>query len=339
FVPVIIPVAKQFAIVPPPLPPDMPPAPLTEYQNVINKISDRNLHNALQEMQVRYDVQQKELEIVQQQAEIERQTTIRNYSFMGLGVVIIVAGLMAIILVQRNKRNAVLSETNATKDKFFSIISHDLKNPAFAQRDGLKTLMDYASKTDKIDAYTLSNSLSKLYKSVNGMIELLKNLLNWAQLQTGRTTYRPVRFNLMEAIQSDMGVIKSMAERKNITFDAQTPQTALITADENMLATVVRNLLANAVKFTEEDGKVSLEITERGDKFIVSVSDTGIGMTHEQLQNLFRIDRQQSTHDTTGEQGTGLGLIVCKEFLEKHDSRLHVESREGVGSRFWFEVG
>ena len=129
-----------------------------------------------------------------------------------------------------------------------------------------------------------------------------------------------------------------MAERKGIALDALTPPAVFITADENMLVTVVRNLLANAVKFTAAGGKVSLEITETDGKHIVAVSDTGTGMTPEQLQNLFRIDRQQSREGTAGEQGSGLGLIVCREMLQKNGSTLHVESEAGKGSRFWFEV-
>jgi signal transduction histidine kinase len=133
-------------------------------------------------------------------------------------------------------------------------------------------------------------------------------------------------------------IIKSMAERKDIDFEAHTPSSAVITGDENMLVTVVRNLLTNAVKFTGAGGKVSLQITECNSKYIVAVSDTGVGMSPEQLQNLFRIDRQHLRKGTAGEQSSGLGLIVCKEMLEKNGSRLNVESEEGKGSRFWFEI-
>ena len=308
---------------------------LNKLSDVTSKISDTNLHNSLQEMEVKYNVQKIELENTRQRAEIERHRIIRN---MGLAVFLLIVGFLTIIVILHKKRNRALVETNTMKDKFFSIISHDLKNPAFAQRDGLKALMDYANKTEKIDTNLLSNSLSRLHHTATGMVELLKNLLNWAQLQTGRDIYKPAPFNLVSKIQPDMGVIRNMAERKNITFDAQIPQKAIITADENMLTAIVRNLLSNAVKFTKEGGKVSLEITERGGKTVVTVSDTGIGMTAEQKQNLFRIDRQQSTQDTTGEQGTGLGLIVCREFLEQHGTTLNVESEKGKGSRFWFEV-
>ncbi|MCL2511545.1 MAG: tetratricopeptide repeat-containing sensor histidine kinase [Bacteroidales bacterium] len=305
---------------------------LKKLNDLTTKMSDKNMHDALQEMEVKYEVAQNEL---RHKEEIERQRVIRNYIFIGLAGALLVVALLVVIIVQRNKRNRALVETNTLKDKFFSIISHDLKNPAKAQRDNLELLVLYA---DKLDAQKVSDKHRELLKSANGLLDLLENLLNWAKTQTGRDTSQYAKFNLVAAFQSEINVVKNMAERKNITFEALTPATAFITADENMLKTVVRNLLANAVRFTEENGKVSLEITQRSGKLTVTVCDTGKGMTKEQQQNLFRIDRQQSTQDTAGEQGTGLGLIICKEFLKKHGTELHVESEEGKGSKFWFEV-
>jgi signal transduction histidine kinase len=190
----------------------------------------------------------------------------------------------------------------------------------------------------QMDVNTLSDLLSDLLKSANGLADMLKNLLKWAKLQTGREIYHPLPFDLFDAIQPDLEVIKSMAERKDIDFKVAAPPSAIITGDENMLVTVVRNLLTNAVKFTGAGGNVSLRITGCNGKYIVAVSDTGVGMAQEQLQNLFRIDRQHLRKGTAGEQSSGLGLIVCKEMLEKHGSRLNVESEEGKGSKFWFEV-
>ena len=135
-----------------------------------------------------------------------------------------------------------------------------------------------------------------------------------------------------------------MAERKRITFETQMPPSSIISGDKNMLSTVVRNLLANAVKFTAKGGTVTLNISPRictdaachVSTVVVSITDTGIGMSPEQQQNLFRLDVQQSRKGTAGEQGSGLGLIVCREFLEKNNATLYVESEEGRGSRFWF---
>jgi len=235
----------------------------------------------------------------------------------------------------RARRNRELAQMNAIKDKFFSIISHDLKNPALAQRDALQLLTDSG---DQWEAGTRSNYYLQLLKSSNALVDLLRNLLNWAQIQTGRETYHPLPFNLVAALQPDLEVIKSMAARKDIIFEAGLPPSAVITGDENMLITVIRNLLTNAVKFTEAGGHISLLVNETDGRFTVLVRDTGMGMTPEQMQNLLRIDRQHSMLGTANETGTGLGLIVCQDMLQKHGSFLRIESEEGVGSQFWFEI-
>jgi signal transduction histidine kinase len=165
--------------------------------------------------------------------------------------------------------------------------------------------------------------------------------------------YKPIDFDLVAALRSDINVVKNMAENKHISFDIYLPETAIITADKNMLTTVIRNMLTNAVKFTGEGGKIELVILSNNDKYTdqdvnndwqndakkwrISVFDSGIGISTTQQQTLFDLN-QQSTAGTRGERGTGLGLIVCREFLEKHGIRLNVESEVGKGSKFWFEV-
>ena len=302
---------------------------------VQEKMNRNNTQNALQEIEVKYDVQQKELEIARKQITIDKQQK-RQLIFMG-GLIAagVLLSLCAYIIILRTRRNRELVEMNAIKDKFFSIVSHDLKNPAIAQRDSLQLLTENA---DKLDAKTVSAYYHQLLKSADGLVDLLKNLLNWALIQTGRHIYQPSPMNLVGALRSDIEVTKSMAARKEVVFEVTTPPSAIINADENMMVTIVRNLLANAVKFTAKGGEVTLDISPSATAYTVSVADTGSGMTPEQVQNLFRLDRQQSREGSSGEKGTGLGLIVCKEFLEKHGSTLHIESEAGKGSRFWFEL-
>jgi signal transduction histidine kinase len=304
--------------------------------------SDYKLHRALQEMSVKYDTQEKELEILRQQTEIDRYRTRQLVFTGGIIAAVLLLSLSAYIVMQHRRRNRLLAEMNATKDKFFSIISHDLKNPVAAQRDSLQMITDYAGK---MDAGALMEHHRNSLKLANGLFDLLTNLLDWGKIQTGRMTYNPCPFNLVAVLQPDMDVIKSMAERKNIIFEALTPPAAVVTGDQNMLKTTVRNLLTNAIKFTATGGRVSLEISPSSrdvarnvSTYTISVSDTGTGMTPEQQQNLFRIDRQQTREGTAGEPSSGLGLIVCHEMLQKNRSTLHVESEAGKGSRFWFEV-
>jgi signal transduction histidine kinase len=245
--------------------------------------------------------------------------------------------LLWYILLLRNRRNHALADMNATKDKFFSIISHDLKNPAISQRDALQLLVRNACLWD---ADALTEYYHKLLHSADENVELIYNLLGWAQLQTQRITCTPGTI-ILSAFLPDISLIRKMAENKGINLVIDLPKDALITGDSNILATVIRNLLTNAVKFTASGGTVSLTVSPSSPfspKYSFSVTDTGTGMSEEQMRNLFRLDKSLSHRGTAGEQGSGLGLIVCRELLQKHGSALNVESKEGLGSRFWFEV-
>ena len=317
---------------------------------------------AVEELSAKYENTKKELEIENQKQIIARQNIERGLLASGIALSMVILFLLwhllrlrnhhNISLMERNdalkERNDALAEMNATKDKFFNIISHDIKNPATAQRDALKRLVKNALLWD---ADTLAKYYNSLLESAEGQVELVYNLLGWAQLQTGRMIFQPVTFNLAASLRSDISLIRSMAEKKGITFAAQIPEDADVTCDSNMITAVVRNLLSNAVKFTPAGGMVSLVIARNeaiqipistsspvSPCFSISVSDTGIGMSQEQIDNLFRLDVTHSRRGTAGEQGSGLGLIVCKELLEKHNTVLHVESEVGKGSRFWFTI-
>ena len=294
----------------------------------------------LNDFQVKYETAEKQLEIERQQTEIKIYRT-RQFIFIGgIGMAGLLLLLLVSLVIMRTRRNRELAETNAAKDKFYSIISHDLKNPAVSQRDAIRVLLE---NSHLWEPDSLTDYYRKLLKSSNEHVELLYTLLGWAQVQAGRITYQPRLFDLVATLKSGMGIIKNMADEKGIVLEVQMPTSALITGDDNMLATVVRNLLTNAVKFTAAGGTVKLDIAEcrdvaRNVRYTIAVSDTGIGMSAEQIQNFFRLDRQQSRQGTAGETGVGLGLIVCREFLEKHSSQLHIESEEGKGSRFWFDL-
>ncbi|MDL2312285.1 tetratricopeptide repeat-containing sensor histidine kinase [Bacteroidales bacterium OttesenSCG-928-B11] len=295
------------------------------------------LHSAekLHEYEVRYQTKEKELKIEKQQAEIKQHKILQFIYIAGLMTAVLIVILLICIIRINRKRNRELKEIDATKDKFFSIISHDLKNPAIAQRNALQLLSENGNNWD---AATLNQFHTELLKSADYQVELLYNLLNWAQVQTGRMPYRPFPFDFTESIRLEVAMIGKMAEKKSIQLDVQIPDQIVIDGDRNMLSTIIRNLLTNAIKFTNEQGKVSFGIVSSDKKHTISISDNGVGMSAEQLQNLFRIDKQQSKTGTAGEQGSGLGLIVSKELVEKHGSTLYVESEPGKGSRFWFEI-
>ena len=296
---------------------------------------------AAAEMSAKYETAKKELEIERQQQVIARQKVLRTLLVAGIVISIVFLALMWHMLQLRTRRNRVLADLNATKDKFFSIISHDLKSPAITQRNAIQLLLDNASlwNTDTMQTY-----FRGLLKSADSQVDLLYNLLNWAQVQTGQTPCRPTIFDLAAELgKSEVVLLSSMAARKNISLIISVPDNTFVTGDVNMLITVVRNLLTNAIKFTAAGGTVALDVspgknaTHRA-SIVISITDTGTGMNEEQIRNLFNIDRQCSVHGTAGESGAGLGLVVCRELLEKHGSTLHVESEEGKGSKFWFEL-
>jgi signal transduction histidine kinase len=330
---------------------------LEKYKDIVEKMSDKNMQDAVQEMNVKYEVQQKEQELARRQTEIKRQKNIR---YISLAIALLIIGFAAYIIMLRTKRNRELTEMNATKDKFFKIISHDLKNPAITQRNALQLLLE---NNNQWDTDSLTKYYKALLKSADSQIDMLYNMLNWAQVQTGKMAYNPVAFDIAAAMKPDLHLIKNMAASKGITFETLIPEEVLITGSENMLTTVLRNLLTNAVKFTGDGGTVRLEIganertservngrtgeispagggrgVDKPDGYVISVVDTGIGMSAEQLQNLFKIDRRSLQKGTSGETGTGLGLMVCKELLAKHGTTLHIESEEGKGCRVWFEI-
>jgi signal transduction histidine kinase len=307
---------------------------------VDDSLYDVEMHNQIANYQIRFETAEKEREIERQQNIIKWRNIERIIFIAGLVLTVVFLALVWRMLRYRTKRNRILKEMNATKDKFFSIISHDLKNPAIAQRDALSLLLNNSAKWDE---QTIHTYYRELLKSADHQVDLLFNLLNWAQLQTGRMTFKPQHFDLSLKLRSDIALIKKMAYSKGIEFEVEMPESVEITGDANMLSTVVRNLLTNAIKFTDKGGKVTLSVipspVERATEGLcITVADTGTGMSAEQIQTLFRLDGKQSRLGTAGEQGTGLGLIVCRDLLAKHDAELHIESELGKGSKIWFKL-
>ena len=305
-----------------------------KFDSLSTALYQEDTQATLSEHEVRYETEKKQLEIERQQEVISRQNLQRGLLAGGIGLSVVILALLWFLLRLRNRRNRELAEMNLTKDKFFNIISHDLKSPAIAQRDALQMLINNIHKwnTDDMMDYCI-----ELLKSAEGEVELLFNLLSWSQLQTGRMAYSPETFLLSDLLPG-LSLIQKMAESKDITLNINIPENELITCDVKILNTVIRNLLVNAIKFTEPNGTVTLDISCRDVACHVSITDTGIGMTENQLRNIFRLDASHSQQGTAGEQGSGLGLIVCKDLLEEHGSKLLVESKEGEGSRFWFTI-
>jgi len=229
------------------------------------------------------------------------------------------------------KKNEELNDMNIAKDKFFSIIAHDLRNP-FNAIIGLTDVL--LISLDDLDVARLQKILENIKGSSQQAHELLENLLLWARTQTGSILFRPQPVDLCAQAEQSIELVSVQAARKNITIVSEFASCGIISGDVNMMSTIMRNLLTNALKFTPRNGEVRVEITKNDGFCIFSVKDNGIGIPSEKLKYLFSIDTAHKTKGTDQEPGTGLGLILCKEFVEKHGGYLEVESEVGKGSEF-----
>ena len=229
-----------------------------------------------------------------------------------------------------------LREMNSTKDKFFSIIAHDLRGPLSSFAGMTEIMAEESSNLKKAEiqefAVCMRDSASNTYR-------LLENLLNWATSQRGLVPFKPEIVPLLPVVKECIGLMLESAKKKDIEIMCGAADTIAVFADRNMLQTVIRNLISNAVKFTTNDGKISVaaKITGNGD-VEVAIIDSGIGMDSATIEKLFRIDVRSSRLGTSGEHGTGIGLPLCKEFVEKMGGRIWVESEENKGSVFHFTV-
>jgi len=234
-----------------------------------------------------------------------------------------------------NQQNAELQELNATKDKFFSIISHDLKGPLNSLTSFSSLLINHTESLSKEEIKMFAKDFDK---SLKNLFSLLENLLEWSRSQTGNIEFTPESFDLGWLLLENMDLLKAQAQQKKITLVNANEQSVFVQAHKNSVSTVIRNLISNAVKFTPEEGKITLNIIQSNDEVIVSVTDTGVGMPQAVIDKLFRIDSKHSTKGTANEKGTGLGLILCKEFVEKNGGHIWVTSTEGEGSVFSFSL-
>jgi ligand-binding sensor domain-containing protein/signal transduction histidine kinase len=232
-------------------------------------------------------------------------------------------------------KNQELKELNRTKDKFFSIIGHDLGNQ-FNIIVGFSEIL--ISNLKKLDARKIEYHLTNIYNSSRHANELLENLLTWAKMQTKAISFHPEVLNVHSKIIESIDLLEGAYTKKNIKITVVANNEIQIFADANMFSTVFRNILANAIKFTPENGNISVNMVIKEDFCEISVQDSGVGLSEENIQKLFRIDSNHSTLGTNGEKGTGLGLVLCKEFIEKHRGKIWVQSELGKGSQFTFTL-
>ncbi len=240
------------------------------------------------------------------------------------------------IEVEIQQKNDELRKLNAEKDKFFSIIAHDLRGP-FSGFLGLTEIMaEDLPDMGMAQAQEIALSLSK---SANNIYRLLNNLLEWSQIQNGSVSFNPEIVQLRPIIEESTTMALESARIKEIEISLDVPVGLMAVADNYMLQTIFRNIISNAIKYTPKGGKVYvLARTTEDNNIEISVKDSGIGMSQEMIENLFRIDVITNRLGTEGEPSTGLGLMLCKEFAEKHGSKIGVKSEVGVGTVFYFTL-
>ena len=242
-------------------------------------------------------------------------------------------------LVDLNRRlsesEEQLKELNANKDKFFSIISHDLKSP-FTSLLGFSEYL--VEDLDDLTKDEIKEFASNIHKAGKNVFNLLENLLQWSRIQTGRIRYSPTTFSLTELSESIIALYIVNAAKKKVKLISEITSELNIFADKFMIDTVLRNLISNAIKFTNAGDEIKIKTVETESKYRISVKDNGVGMKDQIKEKLFKISEHVTTKGTDQEKGTGLGLILCKEFVEKNGGKIWVESEVGKGSEFIFTI-
>jgi signal transduction histidine kinase len=315
---------------------------LKQYINVHDSVYTEESNQRVAEMQTLYETEKKDKEILvlNKEKEVQRKT---NIFLIVLAALILLLGL---ILWGRYRfkqktnnllaeKNAELQRLNATKDKLFAIVAHDLKNPLSAFRSITQNLSDNKLQISKeeIDFF-----IGRLNQSANQLYDLLQNLLNWAISQIGKLPFVPEKISLTELAEDNRRLFENNLLQKKQQVVVNIPGDIFVWADKSMIKTVVRNLLSNAVKFSAEGGQIELSAREENGEAIFTIADSGIGIAPADLNKLFKVEEDVTTVGQSTEKGTGLGLILCKELVEKNKGRIYAESTIGQGSRFIFAL-
>jgi signal transduction histidine kinase len=229
------------------------------------------------------------------------------------------------------KKKDQLEISNATKNKFFRIIAHDLRNPISTLVSSTGYILTDIEKFDNVKMKRIIEELNKLSLTT---YNLLENLLDWSTSQMGEIRFDPKKVEIISVVRENLELVKSNIDSKNIQIDISVPEGLRVLADENMVHNIIRNLITNAVKFTPDNGLIKVFTEVKDDYCSLNIADNGVGISKENLENLFRIDKHVSTPGTHNEKGSGLGLILCKEFVERNGGTISVTSDPEKGSTF-----
>jgi two-component system sensor histidine kinase/response regulator len=231
--------------------------------------------------------------------------------------------------------NKDLNELNATKNKFFSIIAHDLRSPF----NGIIGLTDVLmSNIEDFTLEEIQSYICQINSDASKSYKLLENLLDWARVQIDGMEFKKEELDLKELVENNVDLLQRLAKEKEISLRSECKSSVIVQADRQMISTVLRNLISNAIKFTPFNGEVFLQCFQQDEFVKISVIDNGVGINEEDKHRLFKINRAFSTRGTNNEFGTGLGLILCKEFIKKHNGEISVDSQPNEGTNISFSL-
>ncbi|MFC2096436.1 tetratricopeptide repeat protein [Bacteroidota bacterium] len=340
------------------------------HKELSDSVFTEESNSQLHETQVKYETEKKEQEIVllNKEKEIgENKLLVQRTINLGIIIILLIVGIGAYLIFRSAKEkqltnkllsdnnkllnerkeeiesqaeelkttNEKLHELNATKDKFFSVIAHDLRNPFSSIIGFIDLLID---GYDEYDSIKIKETLQVLQTTSNNAYKLLQNLLDWSRSQIGGIKFEPKSIDINKIAEENFELYHEIAKSKNIRLISEIENDTYVFADLEMINTVFRNLISNAIKFTSSGGSVNIRSLNKNESLEISVMDTGVGIDQENLQKLFRIDSKYSTEGTAHEKGTGLGLILCKEFINRNKGEISVESELGKGTKFVFTL-
>jgi signal transduction histidine kinase len=314
-----------------------------KYSALQGSVFNTEKSSQIAEMEANFSSEKKDQQISLLQAENELEHNKKENQF--LLSVVIVATLIILLLAlfyvirQKQKSNGILraqkeylDELNHLKDKLFSVISHDLRSPL----NSLQGLM-YLIENNMVSEAELKANLAELSKSTRSMSDLIDYLLHWAKSNLHREIIEKQRIEVDHLIEKNIRLFHQQALGKRIAVTRLGQVKEAVSGDANMIDLVLRNLLSNAIKFTQENGRVSISVERENGEITISVKDTGVAFSPERFQRLFS-PQNNSTTGTNNEKGTGLGLLLCKDFVEKNGGRIWAESNPGEGTTFSFTL-
>jgi signal transduction histidine kinase len=309
------------------------------YNQTKDSLFDIEKTKSIQELQTKYETEKKNVEIKELKIQQIKDDNLQKLFLVIIGSLLIVAVLLVIFFMQRTRMNSILNEKNnelqnlnATQNRLMSIISHDLKAPLSAFYSITSSLK---SKFDNISRQDIDHYFNRMLNSSVALKMQLENMLNWAINQSSKISVKKGNFNLYILNLKVVMILQEFANEKNITITNNIDENSEIKTDSKLFSIVLNNLISNAIKFSNPDSEIIISAMKKNEKIIFSIKDSGVGMTKDELENLFTDKENNSQNEN---RGTGLGLIVSKDIIEKLGCRIWAESEENVGTEFFIEI-